>query len=57
MKKRYPYRNGIVKTDNHPNLLKGQVIEILEDCGDFYRVRVFVNAKNEEIKKEDVLVN
>jgi hypothetical protein len=57
VKRRYPYRNGIVKTDNHPTLLRGQVIEILEDCGDFYRVRVFINAQEEEIKKEDVLIN
>jgi hypothetical protein len=57
VKRRHPYKNGIVKTDNHPSLLKGQVIEILEDCGEFYRVRVFINGKNEEIKKEDVLVN
>jgi hypothetical protein len=57
VKRRYPYRNGIVKTDNHPNLLKGQVIEIIEDCGDFYKVRVFINAQKEEIKKEDVLIN
>lgn len=57
MKKRYPYKNGIIKTDTHPTLLKGQVIEILEDCGDFYKVRIFLNGKHEEIKKEDVLVN
>jgi hypothetical protein len=57
VKRRCPYRNGIVKTDSHPTLLKGQVIEILEDCGDIYKVRIFLNGKKEEIKKEDVLVN
>jgi hypothetical protein len=57
VKRHQPYRNGIVKTDTHPVLLKGQVVEIIEDCEDYYKVRVFINAKREEIKKEDVLVN
>jgi hypothetical protein len=57
VKKRFAYRTGIVKVDNHPIFLKGQVIEIMEDCGDFYKVRVYMTGKQEEIKKEDVLVN
>ncbi len=37
--------------------MKGQVVEILEDCGDHYKVRVFINGKTETIEKDSVVVN
>ena len=55
--KKFPYKNGIVITDEHPNLLRGQVVEVIEDLGDIYNVRVFISGKPTTINKKDVLVN
>jgi hypothetical protein len=57
VRKKFPYKQGVVKTPTHPTLIIGQVVEILEDCGDHYKVRVFINGKTETIQKNEVVVN
>lgn len=56
-KRRFAYKQGIVNTIEHSTLLKGQVVEILEESGEYYRVRVFINAKIETVNKKDIIVN
>lgn len=51
------FRHGIVKTRNHPSLKFGQVVSIIEETDDLYRVKLHSNAQSEIISKEDLLVN
>jgi hypothetical protein len=48
---RSSYRQGVVNTEEHPVLKKGQIIEILDENEEFFRVRVFLTGKIESIKK------
>lgn len=51
------YRHGIVRTHNHPSLKFGQVVNIIEETEDLYRVKLHNNCQAEIISKEDLLVN
>jgi hypothetical protein len=55
--RKFPYKNGVVTTDTHPTLLRGQVVEIVDDLGGVYKVRVFISGKPTTIEKIYVLVN
>ena len=57
MKRNRPYKQGIVNTDNHPPLIKGQIIEILEEHDDYYKVRLYLTGGIEKIKKEEISIN
>jgi len=57
VRKRFPYKTGVVNTTTHPILMKGQVVEVLSESSDYYKVRVYLTAKVETLKKEDVVVN
>ena len=57
VRKKFPYKQGVVITSEHPVLVQGQVVEILQECEDHYNVRVFINGKTETIEKKGVLVN
>jgi hypothetical protein len=56
-RKRFAYRTGIVTAEEHPNLLKGQVVEIMAEDGDYYIVRIFITGQPSKIEKKFVLVN
>lgn len=56
-KQQLKFRNGIVKTKNHPVLKFGQVVNIIEETEDLYRVKLHPNSQAEIISKEDLLVN
>lgn len=56
-KKRFAYKTGIVTTDKHPVLLKGQAVEIMLESGNDYIVRIFMTGQPEKIEKKFVLVN
>lgn len=51
------YQQGIVKTHNHPKLKFGQIVKIIEETEDLYRVKAHNNCPVEIISKEDLLVN
>jgi hypothetical protein len=57
MKKTRAYKQGIVKTFEHPVLNEGQVVEIIFEGYDFYTVQSFITATQEKIKKEDLQIN
>ena len=56
MTKKLPYKNGIVKTKNHPELKFGQVVVIVECTPDLYRVKVHSNGPIMIIAIEDLIV-
>jgi hypothetical protein len=51
------YKQGLVNTSTHPVIKKGQVVEIMEEDGEFYKVRVFITGKAEKIEKKFVITN
>jgi hypothetical protein len=51
------YRQGVVNTNLHPTLLNGQIVYILEDNQDFYKVKVCNNSRVEIIEKKYILIN
>jgi len=53
----YAYRIGIVTTEEHPSLLKGQVVEIMAEDSEDFLVRVYLTGKPAKIEKKFVLVN
>jgi hypothetical protein len=58
MRKTGVYKQGVVETENHPILNKGQFIEILQEKEDEYVVRaIFPNAPMITISKKYIFVN
>jgi hypothetical protein len=53
----YAYRIGIVTAEEHPELLKGQVVEIMGEEGENYLVRIYLTGKSTKIEKKFILVN
>lgn len=51
------YRHGIVNTDSHQVLRKGQAVKVLYERDGYYMVRLYVSSLEQKIKKEDVIVN
>lgn len=51
------YRHGIVNTDSHPVLRKGQVVKVLYERDGMYVVKPYNASLEQKIKKEDVIVN
>ena len=56
-RKKYAYKTGIVITEEHPSLLKGQVVEVMAEEGEDYLVRIYITGKPAKIEKKFVLVN
>jgi len=56
-RRRYSYKTGIITTEEHPSLLKGQVVEIMGEDGEDYLVRVYITGQPSKIEKKFVLVN
>jgi hypothetical protein len=57
MKKNKPFKQGVVITETHPILKKGQIIDILEELENKYKVRSFKTANVEIINKKDISIN
>jgi hypothetical protein len=55
--KRFCYRNGVVLIDTHPHLLLGQVVEIIDESDNAFKVRVCHNSVVFVVNKENILVN
>lgn len=55
--KRFCYRQGVVLAEAHPILLKGQVVEIIDECDSHYRVRVNINSPVFILNRQDILLN
>ena len=53
-KRNHPYRQGVVNTIEHPRLLKGQIVELLDENEEFFKVRVYITGKIESIKKTHI---
>lgn len=51
------YKNGIINTDTHPVLRKGQAVKVMYEKDGFYIVKQHVTCMEQKIKKEDVIVN
>jgi hypothetical protein len=57
MKIKRAYRQGVINTDNHPILQKGQIVDIIFEGHDFYTVQSFITGTQEKIQKELVLLH
>ena len=51
------YRQGIVRAKDHPSLKFGQVVYIIEETPDLYRIRVHAKSGIYIISKKDLAVN
>ena len=51
------YRHGIINTDSHQVLRKGQAVKVLYERDGYYVVKPYVASMEQKIKKEDVVVN
>jgi hypothetical protein len=51
------YRHGIINTDSHQVLRKGQAVKVLYERDGYYMVKPYVACFEQKIKKEDVIVN
>lgn len=51
------YKHGIVNTDSHPVLRKGQAVKVLYERNGMYVVKPYIACIEQKIKKEDVIVN
>jgi hypothetical protein len=56
MSNNLPYKNGIVRTKDHPELKFGQVVIIVESTPDLYRVKLNYKGSIMIISKEDLVV-
>lgn len=54
MKIKRSYRQGIVITENHPTLNKGQIVEIISEDDFYYTVQSFYTSGLEKIEKKDL---
>jgi len=57
MKRTRAYKQGVVKTFQHPILQEGQIVDILFEGHDFYIVQCFTTGTQEKINKEDLTIN
>jgi len=55
--KRRAYKQGIVNTDTHLILKRGQVVSIISETSDVYLVQSFLTNSPEFIKKEYLKVS
>lgn len=51
------YRHGIVNTDSHQVLRKGQAVKVLYERDGMYVVKPYIACLEQKIKKEDVIVH
>ncbi len=51
------YKSGIINTDTHPVLKKGQMVKVLYEKDGYYVVKPYIACFEQKIKKEDVIVN
>jgi hypothetical protein len=51
------YKQGVVRTFQHPVLNEGQIVDIIYEGHDFYTVQSFTTGTQEKIKKEDLQIN
>lgn len=52
-----PYIQGVVIDDTHPNIRKGQIVEIVKEEGEFYKVRVYLTGALDTIEKKYISLN
>jgi len=57
MNKNLPYKNGIVKTKDHPELKFGQVVIIVDATPDLYQVKLHAKGQIMIISKQDLVVS
>jgi hypothetical protein len=55
--KRFCYRNGVVLINTRPNLLQGQVVEVIDENDTSFKVRISINGIVYIVDKKDILVN
>lgn len=51
------YRQGVINTDSHSTLRKGQIVRVLYERDGFYVVKSYASSQEQKIKKEDVIVH
>lgn len=51
------YRHGIVNTDSHQVLRKGQAVKVLYERDGMYVVKPYIACLEQKIKKEDIIVH
>jgi hypothetical protein len=57
MKRGRPFKQAVVIVETHPVLIKGQIVDIIEEEESRYKVRSFLTAKYEFIDKKDISIN
>ena len=48
------YRQGMIITENHPSLNKGQIVEIISEDQFYYTVQSFNTGSLEKVEKKDL---
>jgi len=51
------YKQGIVNTDSHKVLRKGQIVRVIYERDGYYVVKPYIACVEQKIKKEDITVN
>jgi hypothetical protein len=54
MKIKRSYRQGVIITENHPTLNKGQIVEITSEDEFYYTVQSFYTGSLEKVEKKDL---
>jgi len=57
MKRGRPFKQAVVTIETHPVLRKGQIVDIIEEEENRYKVRSFLTAKYEFVNKKDISIN
>lgn len=56
-KRKFAYQQGIIKTDKHNYLIKGQIVEIVGETLLEYKVRTNETGFIFALEKKDLIVN
>lgn len=56
-KRKFAYRQGIIKTKTHPHLKYGQIVEIIDETLSEYKIRVSYNSFVYTLEKNNIIVS
>lgn len=57
LKRKFAYRQAVVKTNKHPHLNKGQIVEIVGETVSEYKIRINETGVIFTLEKKDLIVN
>lgn len=57
LKRKFAYKQAIIKNNNHPHLKYGQIVEIIGETCSEYKVRTNETAPIFTLEKKDLIVS